>query len=404
MPDHPNAVVVSALRTPVGRYWGILRDMRPDDLGASVIEALVRTARLDPATIDDVIWGCANQAGEDSRNVGRMSALLAGLPFSVPGTTVNRLCGSSLEAVIQAARAVRTGDAETVIAGGAESMSRAPYAVAKRHGGGLGNMTAFDTALGWRFPNPRMKELFPLESMGETAENVAERFGITREEQDRFAYESHMKAVHAQRSGVFENEIVPLEAPAGRGKSLRVTRDEGPRPETSVEKLAALPPVFREGGTVTAGNSSALNDGASGVLIMNEARARSAGLTPLARIVSSGVAGVDPRFMGMGPVPATQAALRKAGLSMDDIGLMELNEAFASQSIAVMRELRVRPDRVNPEGGAIALGHPLGCSGTRILTTLLNSMHRRRVKWGLATMCIGVGQGISVIVENQSGL
>jgi acetyl-CoA acetyltransferase family protein len=249
-----------------------------------------------------------------------------------------------------------------------------------------------------------MKELFPLESMGETAENVAERFGITREEQDRFAYESHMKAVHAQRSGVFENEIVPLEAPAGRGKSLRVTRDEGPRPETSVEKLAALPPVFREGGTVTAGNSSALNDGASGVLIMNEARARSAGLTPLARIVSSGVAGVDPRFMGMGPVPATQAALRKAGLSMDDIGLMELNEAFASQSIAVMRELRVRPDRVNPEGGAIALGHPLGCSGTRILTTLLNSMHRRRVQWGIATMCIGVGQGISVIVENQSAL
>ncbi len=404
MPDRPNAVIVSALRTPVGRYGGILRDMRPDDLGASVIEALVRSARADPATVDDVIWGCANQAGEDSRNVGRMSGLLAGLPFSVPGTTVNRLCGSSLEAVIQADRGVRSGDMETVIAGGVESMSRAPYALANRQPRGPGNLTAFDTVLGWRFPNPRMAELFPLESMGETAENVAERFGITREEQDRFAYESHMKAVQAQKSGLFENEIVPLDVPAGRGKSLRVSADEGPRGDTSLEKLAALPPVFRPGGSVTAGNSSPLNDGASGVLIMNEARARSAGLTPLARIVSSGIAGVDPRFMGTGPVPATHIALRRAGLSMDDIGAIELNEAFASQAIAVMRELRARPDRVNPYGGAIALGHPLGCSGTRILTTLLNSMQRRRVKWGLATMCIGVGQGISVIVENQSGL
>ncbi len=403
MPDHPNAVVVSALRTPVGRYGGILRDMRPDDLGASVIEALVRTARLDPATIDDVIWGCANQAGEDSRNVGRMSALLAGLPFSVPGTTVNRLCGSSLEAVVQADRAVRSGDAETVIAGGVESMSRAPFAVANRRPRGPGSITAFDTVLGWRFPNPRMAEMFPLESMGETAENIAERFGISREEQDRFAYESHMKAVRAQKSGLFENEIVPVDVPAGRGKSLRVSKDEGPREDTSPEKLAALAPVFRPGGSVTAGNSSPLNDGASGVLIMNEARARSAGLTPLARIVSSGVAGVDPRFMGMGPVPATTIALSRAGLSIDDIGIVELNEAFASQAIAVMRDLRTRPDRVNPSGGAIALGHPLGASGTRILTTLLNGMRRRRVKWGLATMCVGVGQGISVVIENHSG-
>ena len=403
MPDRPSAVIVSALRTPVGRYGGILRDIRPDDLGASVIRALVESARVDPATVDDVIWGCANQAGEDSRDVGRMSGLLAGLPFSVPGATVNRLCGSSLEAVVQAARAVRAGDADTVIAGGVESMSRAPYAVANRQPRGPGSITAFDTVLGWRFPNPRMAEMFPLESMGETAENIAEKFVISREEQDRFAYESHMKAVRAQESGLFEKEIVPLDAPAGRGKTLRVSRDEGPRQDTSLEKLAALPPAFRPGGSVTAGNSSPLNDGASGVLIMNEARARSAGLTPLARIVSSGVAGVDPRYMGMGPVPATATALSRAGLSIEDIGVIELNEAFASQTIAVMRELRIRPDRVNPFGGAIALGHPLGCSGTRILTTLLNAMQRRRVKWGLATMCLGVGQGISVVIENHAG-
>jgi 3-oxoadipyl-CoA thiolase len=403
MPDRPTAVIVSALRTPVGRYGGVLREIRPDDLGARVIASLVCSAGVDPATVDDVIWGCANQAGEDNRNVGRMSGLLAGLPFSVPGTTVNRLCGSSLEAVIQAARGVWTGDMETVIAGGAESMSRAPFAVSKRQPGGPGNITAFDTALGWRFPNPRMKELFPLESMGETAENIAERYGITREEQDLFAYESHMKAVKAQKTGLFESEIVPLDAPVKSGPPLRVSSDEGPRPDTSVEKLAALLPVFRAGGTVTAGNSSPLNDGASGVLIMNESRARSSGLTPLARIVASGVAGVDPRYMGLGPVPATNTALRKAGLPIEEIGVIELNEAFASQSIAVIRELGLRPDRVNPLGGAIALGHPLGCSGTRILTTLLNSMRRRSVKWGVATMCIGVGQGIAVVVENHSG-
>lgn len=404
MPDRPNAVIVSALRTPVGRYGGILRDVRPDDMGAAVIAALVGSSGVDPATIDDVIWGCANQAGEDNRNVGRMSALLAGLPFSVPGTTVNRLCGSSLEAVIQGARAIRAGDAEMVIAGGVESMTRAPYAMAKRPPGGTGGMTAFDTALGWRFPNPRMPQIFPLESMGETAENVAERFGISREEQDRFALESHRKAVAAQKSGFFADEILPLDVPGKPGGPLRVSTDEGPRSDTSLEKLAALPPVFRAGGTVTAGNSSALNDGASGVLIMSEARAKRTGLPPMARFASSGVAGVDPRFMGLGPVPATRDALHRAGLSIDDIGCIELNEAFASQSIAVIRELGLRPDRVNIRGGAIALGHPLGCSGTRILTTLLNSMRRLRVQWGLATMCIGVGQGIAVVVENQSGL
>ena len=402
MPERSNAVIVGALRTPVGRYGGVLRDMRPDDLGASVIRALVGKSGIDPASVDDVIWGCANQAGEDNRNLGRMSALLAGLPFSVPGTTVNRLCGSSLESVIQAARAIWAGDMETVIAGGAESMTRAPYAVAKRQPAGTGNITAFDTTIGWRFPNPRMKELFPLESMGETAENVAEKYGVTRAEQDRFAYESHMKAVRAQESGFFETEIVPLKASVKGGPDVVISGDEGPRPDTTLEKLGSLPPLFRAGGTVTAGNSSPLNDGASALLIMNEARARSAGLAPLARVVSSGVAGVDPRFMGMGPVPAIRTALGRAGLSVDDIGVIELNEAFASQSIAVIRELGVRPERVNPQGGAIALGHPLGCSGARILTTLLNSMCRGRVKWGVAAMCIGVGQGIAVVVENPT--
>jgi acetyl-CoA acetyltransferase family protein len=303
MPERSNAVIVGALRTPVGRYGGVLRDMRPDDLGASVIRALVGKSGIDPASVDDVIWGCANQAGEDNRNLGRMSALLAGLPFSVPGTTVNRLCGSSLESVIQAARAIWAGDMETVIAGGAESMTRAPYAVAKRQPAGTGNITAFDTTIGWRFPNPRMKELFPLESMGETAENVAEKYGVTRAEQDRFAYESHMKAVRAQESGFFETEIVPLKASVKGGPDVVISGDEGPRPDTTLEKLGSLPPLFRAGGTVTAGNSSPLNDGASALLIMNEARARSAGLAPLARVVSSGVAGVDPRFMGMGPRP-----------------------------------------------------------------------------------------------------
>ncbi len=403
MPESPNAVIVCARRTPVGRYGGVLRDVRPDDLGAAVIAALVGSTGVEPAAIDDVIWGCANQAGEDNRNVGRMSGLLAGLPYTVPGTTVNRLCGSSLEAVIQAARGIRSGDVETVIAGGVESMSRAPYALAKKQPAGTGNMTAFDTALGWRFPNPRMKELFPLESMGETAENVAERFGITREEQDLFALESHRKAVSAQASGLFAGEIVPVEIPGGKKEPSFVSADEGPRADTSLEKLAALPPAFRAGGTVTAGNSSPLNDGASGVLVMSEARALRTGLTPLARIAASAVAGVDPRYMGIGPVPAARAALRKAGLSIEDVGAVELNEAFASQSIAVVRELGVRSDIVNVQGGAIALGHALGSSGTRILTTLLNSMHRRRVKWGMAAMCIGVGQGIAVILENYSG-
>lgn len=367
-----------------------------------MIGALVRSSALDAHTIDDVIWGCANQAGEDNRNIGRMGGLLAGLPYSVPGTTVNRLCGSSLEAVIQAARGIWAGDLETVIAGGVESMSRAPYSVAKNPSGGYGNLTAYDTALGWRYPNSRLSERFPLESMGETAENIAERYGIPRQEQDLFALESHQKAVRAQRDGVFASEIVPIDIVQKGGIAHQVSSDEGPRPDTTMEKLAALQPVFRSKGTVTAGNSSTLNDGASGVIVMSGERARACALRPVARIVSAAVSGVDPRMMGIGPVPATQKALRKAGLSIDQIGLVELNEAFAAQSIAVLNDLGISRGRVNQAGGAIALGHPLGCSGTRILTTLLNLMLRSGVQYGLATMCIGVGQGISLIVENCS--
>ena len=401
MGERPTAVIVRACRTPVGRFGGTLSPVRPDDLSAAVIRALIHSPAVEPASIDDIYWGCANQAGEDNRNVGRMSALLAGLPYSVPAATVNRLCGSSLEAVIQAARAVRTGDADTVIAGGVESMSRAPYALPRAGSANAGSVTGYDTALGWRFPNPAMERIIPLESMGETAENVAERWHVTREDQDAFALDSHRKAVAAQAAGIFAPEITPVEIRRGKDGPAIVATDEGPRPDTSMEKLAALPPVFRPGGTVTAGNSSPLNDGASGVLIMNEAKARSAGLTPLARIASSGVAGVDPRTMGIAPVPATRIALRKAGISMGDVGRIELNEAFAAQSLAVIRELGAPPRSVNPFGGAIALGHPLGASGTRILATLLNSMHRAGVQWGVATMCIGVGQGITVVLENM---
>jgi 3-oxoadipyl-CoA thiolase len=401
MTQRTNAVILDALRTPVGRYGGVLRDVRPDDLGALVIRKLVERARLDPSGIDDVLWGCANQAGEDNRNVGRMSSLLAGLPYSIPANTVNRLCGSSLDAIIQAARAVWSGDAEVIIAGGVESMSRAPYSVPKNQGGTYGNITAYDTALGWRYPNPRMEELFPLESMGETAENVAEKYGISRNEQDLFALESHRKAVNAARNGHFAYELVPVEVPREKGAPEIVGADEGPRADTSIEKLAELKPVFRKGGTVTAGNSSSLNDGAAGVVVMNENRAKANGFTPIARVVSTGVAGVDPRYMGLGPVPASRQALGKAGLTIGDIGVVELNEAFASQSIAVIRDLEIPMAKVNPNGGAIAIGHPLGCSGARIMTTLLHQMNRQSVRYGLATMCIGVGQGLAVIVESM---
>jgi acetyl-CoA acyltransferase len=402
MVDRRNAVIIQALRTPVGKYGGSLRDVRPDDLGALAIKALMGRTNIDPAAIDDVMWGCANQAGEDNRNVGRMSALLAGLPYGIPATTINRLCGSSLDAIIQAARGIWSGDADVIIAGGVESMSRAPYSVPKNQTGAYGNVTAFDTAQGWRYPNPKMKEKFPLESMGETAENVAEAYKIGRREQDEFALASHQNAVDAQVHGRFIDEIVQVPTPGKKGQVVLVDSDEGPRPDSTLEKLATLEPVFREGGTVTAGNSSSLNDGAAAVLVMSEDKAKQLGMKPMVRIVSTGIAGVDPRYMGTGPVPATQKALQKARRTIKDIDVIELNEAFAAQSIAVVRDLEIPLNKLNPNGGAIALGHPLGCSGARIMTTLVHEMQRRDARYGLATMCIGVGQGVAVIAENLS--
>jgi 3-oxoadipyl-CoA thiolase len=406
------AFIIEAVRTPVGKYGGVLREVRPDDLSAIVLKALLERTKVDPTIIQDVMWGCANQAGEDNRNVGRMALLLAGLPPSVPGTTINRLCGSSLDAINHVARAIWSDDLDTLIAGGVESMSRAPYSVPKNQSGSYGNVTAYDTALGWRYPNPRMEKLFPLESMGETAENVAEKYKISREEQDKFAYESHRKAAKAQKDCKFQNELIPVPIPQkkpvrrsfseGGGDPIIVDKDEGPRADTSIEKLATLPPVFRKGGTVTAGNSSSLNDGAAAVLIMSERKMKELKLTPMARIVSTGVAGVDPRYMGIGPVPAVEIALQKAKLTMNHIDLIELNEAFAAQSIAVVRDLHIDTAKLNVNGGAIALGHPLGCSGARIMTTLLHEMKRRKSRYGLATMCIGVGQGIATVVEGTA--
>lgn len=393
------AFIIDAVRTPVGKYGGVLRDVRPDDMSALVIKELIGRTKIDPALIEDVMWGCANQAGEDNRNVGRMAALLAGLPYSVPADTINRLCGSSLDAINHAARAIWSGDLDVIIAGGVESMSRAPYSVPKNPTGAYGNIPAYDTALGWRYPNPKMEAMFPLESMGETAENVAEKYEISREEQDEFAYNSHMKAVKAQKECKFQDEIIPVEIPQKKAEPVVVKDDEGPRSDTSLEKLAKLPPVFRKNGTVTAGNSSPLNDGAAALLIVSERKAKELGLRPLAQIVSTALAGVDPRYMGMGPVPAVQIALKKAGLKMKDIDLIELNEAFASQSIAVIRDLEIDTAKLNVNGGAIALGHPLGCTGARLMTTLIHEMRRRKLRYGLATMCIGVGQGISTVVE-----
>lgn len=395
------AVIVDALRTPIGKYGGVLKDVRPDDMSALVLKKLTERNKLEPRVIDDVLWGCANQAGEDSRNVARMATLLAGFPYDVPAATVNRLCGSSLEAINQAARAIWSGEYKVVIAGGVESMTRAPYVLPKNVSGQAlyGNLTAYDTALGWRFPNPKMEAILPLESMGETAENVAEKWNVRREDQDAFALRSHRRAVKAQEECKFSAELVSVEIPQEKGQPIIVDKDEGPRPDTSLEKLAKLQPVFRKNGTVTAGNSSSLNDGAVAVLMMSLSRAKELGSTPMARIVSTGVAGVDPRYMGIGPVPATQQALKKAGLTINDIGLMELNEAFASQSLVVIRELGINPEIVNVNGGAIALGHPLGCSGARIMTTLVHEMQRRKVRYGVATMCIGVGQGIATVVE-----
>ena len=385
------AVVLSAVRTPVGRYGGVLAGERPDDLAALVIGEAVSRAGIPAGEIEDVWFGAANQAGEDNRNVARMAALLAGLPESVAGVTVNRLCASGLSAIVGASHAVAAGDGDLFVAGGVESMTRAPLVMAKpEHAFARGNQTLWDTTLGWRFPNPRLEELFPLESMGETGENVAERYGVAREEQDAFALQSQRRWAEADSEGRFADELVPVGD---------VVRDEHPRPETSEEKLAALKPAFREGGTVTAGNSSGLNDGAAALVVASEERARALGIEPLGVFVGSAVAGVDPRVMGIGPVPAVTKLLERAGVGVDELDLVELNEAFASQSLVVIRELGLDPERVNVNGGAIALGHPLGMSGARLVVTLLHELRRRGGRYGLATLCVGVGQGQAALFE-----
>jgi 3-oxoadipyl-CoA thiolase len=400
--DRPlrEAWIIDAVRTPVGRYGGALANVRPDDLAALAIRAVVDRTGIDPLQIEDVILGCANQAGEDNRNVARMSALLAGLPIEVAGQTVNRLCGSGLQAVNAAAHAIMVGDGDVFVAGGVESMTRAPYVMAKPDAPwARGERELFDTTLGWRFTNPALAAMHYPYSMGETGENVAERCGVSREDQDAFALESHRRAVRAWEDGRFAAEIVPVPVPQRRGDPVVVERDEHPRPDTSMEALAKLRPAFREDGTVTAGNSSGINDGAAALLVVEAQRATRLGLKPMARVVATAVAGVDPAVMGLGPVPAVRKALTRAGMSPADLDLVELNEAFASQSLVVMRELGLDPERVNVNGGAIAIGHPLGMSGARLMTTLVHEMARRESRYGLATMCIGVGQGIATIVE-----
>jgi len=422
-PGLHDVVIVSAVRTPIGRIGGALSSIRPDDLAALVVGEAVRRAGIDPGAIEEVYLGCANQAGEDNRNVARMALLLAGLPARVSGVTVNRLCASGLTAVNMAARAIRCGEGDIYVAGGVESMTRAPYSHPKNPQpfGPSGNLTLWDTSLGWRYPNPRMEAMFPLEAMGETAENIYDRARdgaiaggpITREQQDCYALQSHRRAVAAIDAGHFADEIVPVPIPQRRGDPVMFTVDEHPRYrkagkryelDTSVEQLAKLRPAFRKGGSVTAGNSSGMNDGAAALVLMSAGRAASLGLQPLARWVASGAAGVDPRLMGLGPIDATAKALRRAGLDLARIDLAELNEAFAVQTIAVLRELGLSEEITNVNGGAIALGHPLGCSGARVLTTLLHEMHRRAragqpMRYGLATLCVGVGQGDAAIVE-----
>jgi 3-oxoadipyl-CoA thiolase len=396
-------VIVDAIRTPIGALGGILSSVRPDDMAAHVIKSILERNQFDPALVEEVFLGCANQAGEDNRDVARMALLLAGLPLHVGGVTVNRLCASGLNAINMAARAIKAGEGEVYLAGGVESMSRAPYSLPKAEAGySFGNLTAYDTALGWRYPNPRMKEMYGTDSMGETAENIAaERPHITREMQDEFSVRSHQRAIAAIDSGRFKQEIVPLSIPQKKGDPKLVDTDERPRRDTTMESLAKLKPAFKkEGGTVTAGNSSGLNDGAAALLIMSAEKAKSLKLKPLARIVTSASAGVPPRVMGYGPIPATRKALDRAGLKMKDIGLVEINEAFAVQSLAVMEDLELDPAIVNVNGGAIAIGHPLGCSGARLVTTLVHEMKNRgNVKYGVATLCVGVGQGEATIVE-----
>jgi acetyl-CoA acyltransferase len=399
----PHAVILDALRSPIGRYAGVLSAVRPDDLAARVLAAAVERNGLDPAAVDEVYMGCTNQAGEDNRNIARTASLVAGLPVEVPAATVNRLCASGLEAVVQGARQIRLGEADLVLAGGVESMSRAPLVMLKpERGFPRGGAQLVDTTIGWRFPNPRLAELYGTESMGETAENVAERYGVSREDQDDFALESHRRAIAAAEAGRFDDEIVTVDVPQPKGDPVTIHADEGPRPDTTAERLAALKPVFRQGGSVTAGNASQINDGAACVVIASEERARELGREPIARIVSTASAGVEPAVMGIGPVPSTRKALERAGLEPKDIDLVELNEAFASQVLASMRELGFDHDRLNVNGGAIALGHPLGASGARLIGTLAHELRRRGGRYGVATMCIGVGQGMAAVIENPA--
>jgi 3-oxoadipyl-CoA thiolase len=394
------AWIVDAVRTPIGRYGGALASVRPDDLAALVIRCLVDRTRIDASLIEDVILGCANQAGEDNRSVARMAALLAGLPVEVAGQTVNRLCGSGLQAINSAAQAIWAGEGDVFIAGGVESMTRAPYVMLKPSAGyERGEHQLVDTTLGWRFVNPRLAAMHHPYSMGETAENVAERWSVDRGRQDAFAAESQRRAVDAIEAGRFDAQLVPVTVPSGKGEETVVSRDEHPRAGTTAEGLAKLRPAFRDGGSVTAGNSSGINDGASVALLVAADRARELGLKPMARVVSTAVAGVDPAVMGIGPVPATRKALARAGLAADDLDVVELNEAFASQSVACIDELGLDPAKVNPNGGAIALGHPLGMSGGRLVTMLVHELARTGGRYGLATMCIGVGQGIATVVE-----
>jgi len=394
------AVIVEAIRSPMGRHGGILKDIRTDDLAAYIIGKLVEKTGINKEEIEDVYFGCTNQAGEDSRNVARNASLLAGLPYTVAGVTVNRLCGSGLEAINQAGRAIETDHGDLFVAGGVESMTRGPLVIGKGAAPfQRGDVTAYDSSLGWRFPNRRMAELYSLINNGETAENVADKYQISRQDQDEWALGSHQKAVKAHEEGRLKDEIIPVEIPQRKGAPLVHSKDEGPRADTSLEKLAALQASFKKGGSVTAGNSSPLSDGTTALLLTTPQRAEQLKLKPMVRIVASAAAGVHPNYMGIGPIPATQKALKRAGLTMDQIDLVELNEAFSAQVLACVRELEMDPQKVNVNGGAIALGHPLGCSGARIMTTLIHEMKKRGSRYGLATMCIGVGQGIATIVE-----
>ncbi len=393
------AVIVDAVRTPVGRYGGALKDVRPDDLAALCIAEVVKRNRLDPNLVEDVILGNANGAGEENRNVARMALLLAGFPVTVAGQTINRLCGSGLNAVTSAAQAIKTGEGDVFIAGGTESMTRAPFVFGKAESAFPRETKVYDTTIGWRFTNPKLAARFPPYSMGETAENVAEKYSITRAEQDEFALATQKKWGAAHAAGKFNDELVPVAIPQRKGEPIIVNKDEHPRPDTTMEQLAKLAPAFKENGTVTAGNSSGINDGAAAVLVMEAQTAEKLGYAPMARIVASAVAGVDPSYMGLGPIPSTRKALERAGVKIGDIDLIELNEAFAAQAIPCIRELGMYPAKVNVNGGAIAIGHPLGSTGARLLTTLVHEMKRRSARRGLVTMCIGVGQGIAMVVE-----